>query len=195
MINTKRAPTTLPRAVLAALTFHVNWLESTRGYLPASWDVLWSLSVEEMFYIFFPLVCRFTRNLAAFIAVLAGFVIIGPFARTILTQNVSGRIMAIWRAWTVSPSGALPRSLFRKVRFSASKLRAFLVGGAALCILIIAFRHTTWILGLPKAGLNVTVLELGTALMLIAMQLRFEAGMPVTLCDECRLSLVRAQQL
>jgi len=43
----------LGRALLAALTFHVNVLEAHRGYLPANWDVLWSLSVEEMFYLFF----------------------------------------------------------------------------------------------------------------------------------------------
>jgi peptidoglycan/LPS O-acetylase OafA/YrhL len=38
----------LGRALAAALTFHVNLLEARRGYLPASWDILWSLSVEEM---------------------------------------------------------------------------------------------------------------------------------------------------
>jgi len=41
------------RALLAALTFHVNVLEARRGYLPGNWDILWSLSVEEMFYLFF----------------------------------------------------------------------------------------------------------------------------------------------
>src|SRR5271155_3329969 len=45
----------LGRALIAALTFHVNVLEASRGYLPGNWDVLWSLSVEEMFYLFFPL--------------------------------------------------------------------------------------------------------------------------------------------
>ena len=33
----------LARAVLAALTFHVNWLEGHHGYLAGAWDVLWSL--------------------------------------------------------------------------------------------------------------------------------------------------------
>ena len=42
----------LGRALLAALTFHVNVLEAYRGYLPGNWDILWSLSVEEMFYLF-----------------------------------------------------------------------------------------------------------------------------------------------
>jgi peptidoglycan/LPS O-acetylase OafA/YrhL len=33
---------TLPRALLAALTFHLNWLEASRNaYLPACWTVLW----------------------------------------------------------------------------------------------------------------------------------------------------------
>ena len=39
----------LGRALVAALTFHINYLEATRGYLPGNWDILWSLSVEEMF--------------------------------------------------------------------------------------------------------------------------------------------------
>src|SRR5208282_2926445 len=48
----------LGRALLAAFTFQVNVLEARRGYLPGSWDILWSLSVEEMFYLFFPPICR-----------------------------------------------------------------------------------------------------------------------------------------
>jgi peptidoglycan/LPS O-acetylase OafA/YrhL len=138
--------------------------------------VLWSLSVEEMFYVFFPLLCRFTRNLTAFVSVLAGFVIIGPFARTVLTQNSLWQDYGYLACMDGIALGCLAAIIVCKFRFNTSWLRAFQVGGAALCILIIAFRHTTWMLGLPKLGLNVTVLELGTALMLIAMQLRFEAG-------------------
>ncbi len=52
-----KAAVGLPRALFSALTFHLNWLEAKTGYLPANWDVMWSLSVEEMFYLFFPLVC------------------------------------------------------------------------------------------------------------------------------------------
>ncbi len=47
----------LGNALFAALTLHVGYLEATKGYLPANWDILWSLSVEEMFYLFFPLAC------------------------------------------------------------------------------------------------------------------------------------------
>jgi peptidoglycan/LPS O-acetylase OafA/YrhL len=46
----------LGRALLAALTLHVNVLQAHHGWLPANWGVLWSLSIEEMFYLFFPLI-------------------------------------------------------------------------------------------------------------------------------------------
>jgi peptidoglycan/LPS O-acetylase OafA/YrhL len=41
--------------------------------------------------------------------------------------------------------------------------------GTAAVVLIVAFRKTTWILGLPATGTNVTVLGAGMALMLFAM--------------------------
>jgi peptidoglycan/LPS O-acetylase OafA/YrhL len=65
---------TLWRAALAAIGLHVNWYEAQTGYLPASWDVLWSLSVEELFYLAFPLVCLLlgrTRLLVPALGVLA----------------------------------------------------------------------------------------------------------------------------
>ena len=70
VINPGRS--TLPRALLAAATFHINWLESQRGYLPPNWDVLWSLSVEEVFYLFFPLICVLTRARAPLITLSDG---------------------------------------------------------------------------------------------------------------------------
>ncbi|MFL6696354.1 MAG: acyltransferase family protein [Vitreoscilla sp.] len=53
----ERPGQTLRRAALAAIGLHVNWYEARTGYLPAGWDVLWSLSIEEAFYLAFPVVC------------------------------------------------------------------------------------------------------------------------------------------
>ena len=78
----------LGRALIAALTFHVNVLEARRGYLPGNWDILWSLSVEEMFYLFFPLTCRLLGRGKLFIALLLAFVALGPFARTLAGNGV-----------------------------------------------------------------------------------------------------------
>lgn len=44
-------------ALFSALTLHLNWYEGRTGWLPGAWDVLWSLSIEELFYLLFPLLC------------------------------------------------------------------------------------------------------------------------------------------
>lgn len=44
-------------AWFAALGLHLNWYEGRTTWLPGNWDVLWSLSIEELFYLAFPLVC------------------------------------------------------------------------------------------------------------------------------------------
>jgi peptidoglycan/LPS O-acetylase OafA/YrhL len=49
-------------AWFAAVGLHLNWYEAKLGYLPGSWDVLWSLSIEELFYLLFPLVCFTLRG-------------------------------------------------------------------------------------------------------------------------------------
>src|SRR5579864_2910700 len=77
----------LARALAAALTFHVNVLEARRGYLPGSWDILWSLSVEEMFYLFFPIACQVVRNTRGFILLLLTFAVLGPLGRTALAHG------------------------------------------------------------------------------------------------------------
>ncbi len=77
----------LGRALLAALTFHINVLEAHRGYLPANWDILWSLSVEEMFYLGFPLLCRLLGGGRLLTGLLLGLALLGPVARTLFSQD------------------------------------------------------------------------------------------------------------
>lgn len=57
----------------SALTFTFNWYEGRTGWAPAGWDVLWSLSIEEVFYLGFPLLCLWLprRVLIGLLVVLA----------------------------------------------------------------------------------------------------------------------------
>jgi peptidoglycan/LPS O-acetylase OafA/YrhL len=81
VINPARA--TLSQALTAALTFRVNVLQARVGELPACWNVLWTLSIEEVFYIAFPLVCRLLGSERQVVFVLLCLIVAGPFARVL----------------------------------------------------------------------------------------------------------------
>jgi peptidoglycan/LPS O-acetylase OafA/YrhL len=164
----------LPRALLAALTFHVNWLEAKSWYLPASWDVLWSLSVEEVFYIFFPLICTWVRKKLFLIPALGAFVVLGPFARIVFTHNDIWADYGYLSCMDGIAMGCLAAMLSRRIRFGNQALRAMSLSGALLCIFITILRRAAAGVGLYKAGLDVTVLSVGTALLAISSLQRFE---------------------
>jgi peptidoglycan/LPS O-acetylase OafA/YrhL len=165
-IDPQRA--SLPRALLAAVTFHVNWLEAHRGYLPANWDVLWSLSNEEMFYLFFPLVCILSRSRGVLIAILSAFAVVAPFAHTVRTQNEIWADCGYLSCMGVIAVGCLAAMVCDAFAFSARARRLMQVFGAALVVFVTLFRLQLVQLGLYKLGLDVPLLALGTALLLIA---------------------------
>ena len=93
VINPER--TTLGRALFAATTFHINWLEMKVGFLPGPWDILWTLSIEEVFYLFFPVVCFLCRKEWHFVALVSAFLVISPIARTLLKARVGDELKLV----------------------------------------------------------------------------------------------------
>lgn len=173
-INPQRS--SLPRALVAALTLHVNWLEAAHGYLPANWDVLWSLSNEEMFYLFFPLLCVLLRRREAIVGILLGFVALGPFARTVFTHNPLWADYGYLSCMDVIAIGCLAAIVADRIRFPIRVLTAMQVVGGALVLLVTVFRTQTAQLGLYKTGIDVTVLGCGTALMMIGFLQKNKTG-------------------
>lgn len=173
-INTQH--TSLLRALFAALTFHINWLEARTGYLPAAWDVLWSLSVEEVFYIFFPLLCILMRKQWLLVTLLSGFVIAGPFARVVWTHNELWADYGYFSCMDGIALGCLAALLAANVKCGDRTNLALRLSGTVLCALIVVCRGTAARLGFYKAGLDVTILEAGTVLLVIAFQQRFDEG-------------------
>ncbi len=169
-----RNQTTLVRALLAALTFHVNWLESARGYLPANWDVLWSLSVEEMFYLGFPLLCRTARGPRSMAAILMVFVCAGPLARTVLTHNALWADYGYLSCMDAIALGCLAAMAAHYVAVQRAWIME--VSGAAMMILVLGARPAVRWLQLYRSGLDVTLLALGTSLVLIAIAKRSRSG-------------------
>lgn len=159
----------LGRAVLAAFTFHVNWLEGHRGYLPGGWDVLWSLSVEEVFYLSFPLVCLLLRRPRALLLPMLALIITGPFNRTALAGREPWEDYAYLSCMDGIAFGCIAGLLVTNRRLVQRMSRAMMAFGVAAVLLIVIFRSTTSSFGLHQVGLGVSVLELGVALILVAL--------------------------
>jgi peptidoglycan/LPS O-acetylase OafA/YrhL len=170
------AKTSLARALFAALTFQINWLEMKVGYLPGSWDVLWTLSLEEVFYLFFPVFCIICRKEWHFVALLSVFLIIGPFARIVwFSENELGdhNNFAYMDAIAL---GCIAALVAKRITIKKHVLNSMSFVGWGFIILIMIFRRLAKQLYLIETGLNVTMLAIGTALVLIGMQQRFTEG-------------------
>jgi peptidoglycan/LPS O-acetylase OafA/YrhL len=158
----------LGRALIAALTFHVNVLEASRGYLPANWDILWSLSVEEMFYLFFPLVCWLGRG-KWLVALLLLFVVLGPFARATLAHGNE-----IWQEYSYLGGmdaialGCLTAMASPRTTIAPGVIRLLGGLGVALVSFVLGFSNQAEAWGLGRTGLDMTILAIGSCMVIAA---------------------------
>ncbi len=180
----------LGSALFAALTFHINLLEATRGYLPGSWDILWSLSVEEMFYLFFPVVARSLPAKKLLFLLLSVFIIVGPFARAKAFNH-----NPVWREYSyLGGMDAIALGCLTAIAISGRRLTSFakkLCGcsGAALLAFSLGCSVTAYSWGLGRNGLNMTILAVGAAFTIVfAVQSEWQAPRilkPLRVLGEC----------
>lgn len=165
----------LGRAVLAVLTFHVNELEIHRGYLPGNWDILWSLSIEEMFYLFFPLACllfggkRLFGRSIVFPAVLFVFVVLGPFGRTLFAHGsaIAEEYSYLGGMEGIS-LGCLTALIVSSRRFSRGALWTLGIAGSVIASASLIFSQQAYSGWLGNIGLNFTILGVGTCMFIAA---------------------------
>jgi len=149
----------------SALSFTFNWYEGRTGWAPAGWDVLWSLSIEEVFYLGFPLLCLWLPR-----RVLAGVLLLWALGLSPLRELVPQRD-EVWFEKAYLPGmaaiawGVLAALLARRWTPSRGQARTLAWCGA-LCLLLafvwadLAWRH------LYKSGLY--WLCIGACLLLLA---------------------------
>lgn len=162
----------LGRALIAALGFHVNWYEAQHGYLPGTWDVMWSLSIEETFYLVFPLACLLLRSRPAMLLGLLGFIVVGPFYRVAVQDLDPWDEYAYLACTDCLAMGCIVGWISERRPLDRRAARIAMTVGVAAVLLILGFRQTATAWGLVATGTNITVLGMGMALVLLAMASR-----------------------
>ena len=187
-----KAHASLPGALFSALTFTLNRYEAVhmKSYLPACWTVLWSLSIEEMFYLFFPIACllllRFRRGTSCFTALLLALIVTGCFARTVWTH---GDDLAQENSYFAGISdialgvlaALVARRLEARTRPVSPRILNTLQATGALLILLFAFYpRWQWIHPFMHftalSGTDDTLLSFATCLIMIPSVLRNRPG-------------------
>lgn len=176
---------TLPQALFAALTFQINWFEAVHGYLPANWDVMWSLSIEEMFYLFFPLACllvlkKWKRGMPFFVLLLLVLVGLGPFARTVWSMNEIWQGTSYLAGMSGIALGCLTALLTDRLQranwMKANVLLGLQIAGAAMMLTIVIWPPWHWMRWLGGTGTDDSALGLSTCLIMLASVLRARPG-------------------
>lgn len=171
VINAEQS--SLWRAIFATLTFHFNWLEIQVGYLPANWDVLWSISVEEGFYLVFPLLCLFLKKRWQLLSLIGLLLLFSPWARAnLLPDNELSYKSHLDYLDSIS-FGCLAAVITSKIKLYNWLNTLFLIVGWAMIILIIFFKRFVYQAGIPQLGLNITILSVSVTLVLFWMHARF----------------------
>jgi peptidoglycan/LPS O-acetylase OafA/YrhL len=147
----------------SALTFTFNYYEGRTGWAPAAWDVLWSLSIEEVFYAGFPLLCLWLPR-----PLLVGLLLAWALGLGFLRGLVPVSDEVWWQKAYLPGMAAIAWGVLAAlcaVRWRAARLHAAGVVGACCIALVLGwpdlvYRH------LWRA--NLYLYCIGAALMLLA---------------------------
>ena len=121
---------------LAALTSWMNVLILRDGWFNYPLGVLWSLSIEEAFYLSFPLVCIALRTEARLATFWAVFIILGPAWRLTHQGNEEGWLYSYFACFDGIALGCCTALLADRANFRGTAARIFgiaiIVGMAGL---------------------------------------------------------------
>lgn len=164
----------LPRAIGSALGLHLNWYEGRTGYLPGNWDVLWSLSIEEAFYLGFPWLGLGLRRARVLVPALLLLALSLPVSRAALAGNEIWQEKAYLPGMAGIAMGVLAALAAERLRpREAWPVRLLGVLGAAGLVAVLCFEGRLW----PLLGNGcILLLTAATAALVLAFHWRAEAG-------------------
>lgn len=154
-------------AALSAFGFYLNWYEGQTGYLPGGWDILWSLSIEEVFYLSFPVLCFLLRKQALLVGALIVLALSLPFTWSALEANKIWQEKAYLPGMSAIATGVLAGLLATQARPRFTS--ALRIAGAVGIVAILLIEDLIW--AHLKSG-TFLVLTFSCAALLLSFQWR-----------------------
>jgi peptidoglycan/LPS O-acetylase OafA/YrhL len=152
---------------LASLTFWMNVLIGARGWVNYPLGVLWSLSVEEVFYLSFPILCLALRRESRLLAFWAVIIIVGPLYRFAHQGDEGGFLYDYFACFDGIAIGCCTALLAKRI-----PMRGFVATILQACtVAAMAFLYLHRPIGQTNV-LGVTAMALGTAMLLLGAHYR-----------------------
>jgi peptidoglycan/LPS O-acetylase OafA/YrhL len=143
---------------VASLTFWMNVLMSHAGWLNYVLCVQWSLSIEEVFYLSFPLLCLMLRRDSRLLAVWGVFIVLGPIWRATHQSSEYTELNAYLSCFDGIAFGCCAAVLSKRVLLPSPT--------EILVAIAMAWFYLSWWIG-ETAIYGVSLMAFGTALLLV----------------------------
>ncbi|MFM0040849.1 acyltransferase family protein [Paraburkholderia sediminicola] len=152
---------------LASLTFWMNVLVGLHGWVNYPLGVLWSLSVEEVFYLFFPILCLVLKRESRLLVFWAAIILVGPFYRFVHQGDEGGFLYAYFASFDGIAIGCCTAVLAKR---TALRARAATL---LQCIAVVAMTFLYLVGPIAETNvLGVTGMASGTAVLLLGAYCR-----------------------
>jgi peptidoglycan/LPS O-acetylase OafA/YrhL len=157
--------------VISIVTFTHNVLMQKYGYFNYCLNVLWSLSVEEMFYFSFPILCVLFRKDFLIAVILCSFILMGPIYRS---HHAGDEIIALYdylSCFDAIAIGCLVALIRSRIRVDFVWSRVLLCSGICLTVIVYFYSGV-----MSNVVYGVSLIALGTGAILLSIDQETESS-------------------
>ena len=151
--------------ILSVLTFWHNVLMAKAGWFNYCLNTFWSLSVEEVFYIAFPVICLLFKKIRFIIPFWISFIIIAPLYRNYYSDNEIIAVYSYFSCFDAIAMGCCTAIIARRIQLSGL-IRRFLQVGAVILLITTYFYSSI----IENLTFGFSFIAIGTSILLVTSQ-------------------------
>ncbi|HWY99011.1 MAG TPA: acyltransferase [Bacteroidia bacterium] len=148
--------------VLSVLTFWHNVLMEKAGYFNYCMNILWSLSVEEVFYFAFPILCIIFKKERFILPIWIALIILGPIYRSFHTDDEIIALYGYWSCFDAIALGCCAALVAKKYSVTGNWRK--LLSWFAIALIAVTYFYSGI---MDNVVYGVSLVAIGTAILLV----------------------------